>query len=66
MGGTSESKPLKVAALPSFRRAGLRAGRSKSFLPDCPSSLSKTRFFHIATQSHWEEGKDEGRKFKRT
>jgi hypothetical protein len=56
--GISEAKWLKVTALPSLKR--LRAGRSKSFPPDCLSPLSESRFFHITTQSHWGEGVGEG------
>jgi hypothetical protein len=47
--GAPEFERLKVTALPSPKR--LRAGRSKSFLPNRLSSLSKYRFFYIATKS---------------
>jgi hypothetical protein len=45
MVGDLESKQLKVAALPSPRKAGLRAGRSKSFPPDRLSPFPKSRIF---------------------
>src|SRR4030042_6577366 len=47
--GTTESERPKVTVLPSPKR--LRAGRSKSFPPDRLSPFSKSRFFHIMTQS---------------
>jgi len=46
--GTPESKRLKVSALPSPKR--LRAGRSKSFLPDRPSPFPKSCFPYIVTE----------------
>jgi hypothetical protein len=42
---TSEFEALKVTALPSSRKAGLRAGRSKSFPPDHLSPFSEKAVF---------------------